>query len=83
MTAKGAKDAKTGPEDFFPPCACFAPFVVNFFLKDGINDPVTGDSLRQTVTWQGRSDVDALAGKRVSLRFTLRRAALFSFAFRK
>ena len=48
----------------------------------GISDPVTGDSLRQTVTWKGKSDLATLAGKPVSIRFTLRNAALFSFAFR-
>ena len=49
----------------------------------GISDPVTGDSLRQTVTWKGRSEVGFVAGKPVSIRFTLRDAALFSFAFRE
>jgi len=49
----------------------------------GTSDPMTGDSLRQTVTWKGKSDVGALAGKPISIRFTLRSAALFSFTFRK
>jgi hypothetical protein len=48
----------------------------------GISDPVTGDSLRQSVTWKGVTDVASFAGKPVSLRFTLRSASLFSFAFR-
>jgi hypothetical protein len=48
----------------------------------GISDPVTGDSLRQCVTWKGMTDVASFAGKPVSLRFTLRSASLFSFAFR-
>ena len=47
------------------------------------SDPVTGDNLRATVTWKGNGDVSALAGKPVSLRFTMKQAELFSFAFRK
>ena len=39
MTTKDAKGAKVGPEDFFPPFACFAPFVVTLFLKDGVTFP--------------------------------------------
>lgn len=46
-----------------------------------VSDPVTGDSLRHVVTWKGKSDVRALAGKPVSIRFTLREAALFAFTF--
>ena len=48
----------------------------------GLSDPWTGDSLRQTVTWKGPANVTALAGKPVAMRFTLRNAELFSFAFR-
>ena len=48
----------------------------------GTSDPVIGDSLRQTVTWKGKADVGQLAGKPVSIRFTLRNAALFLFSFR-
>ncbi len=48
-----------------------------------ISDPVTGDSLRHLVTWKGKADVGSLADKPVAIRFTLRNAALFSFAFRK
>lgn len=46
------------------------------------SDPIITDSLRHTVKWDGRSDVSTLAGKPVVLRFTLRLASLFSFAFR-
>jgi hypothetical protein len=48
----------------------------------GLSDPVTADSLRATVAWKGQTDVGALRGKPVSLRFTLQDAELFSFAFR-
>lgn len=48
----------------------------------GKSDPITSDSLRATVTWQGRTDLSALAGKSVCLRFALRNTELYSFAFR-
>jgi len=48
----------------------------------GISDPVISDSLRATVSWQGKSELGAMAGKPVSLRFALRNAELYSFAFR-
>ena len=40
-----------------------------------------GDTLDWRVTWQGKSDVSALAGKTVSLRFTMREADLYSLKF--
>jgi hypothetical protein len=48
----------------------------------GLSDPWIGDSLRQSVTWKGQANITALAGKPVVIRFTLRNAELFSFAFR-
>ena len=47
-----------------------------------MSDPMTSDSLRSTVTWRGNSDLSALAGRPASLRFDLRNAELYSFAFR-
>ena len=44
-------------------------------------DPVTGDDTRRIVSWRGRRDLKALAGKTVRLRFHLRNAALYSFQF--
>lgn len=46
------------------------------------SDPFSGDELRHVVTFGGERDVSALAGKPISLRFRLRDARLFSFAFR-
>jgi hypothetical protein len=46
-------------------------------------DPFTGDALRQPVTWRGRSDVSALAGQTVRLRFELQNADLFAMQFVK
>ena len=43
---------------------------------------IHGDDLRHTVRWPSESTVPALRGKPVALRFHLRDAALFSFAFR-
>jgi hypothetical protein len=42
----------------------------------------TGDDLRHTVTWTRKVDIGALAGTPVTLRFRLKSAELYSFAFR-
>lgn len=44
--------------------------------------PVVGDNLRHTVTFSGSTDVSRLAGKPIVLRFHLKSADLYSFAFR-
>jgi len=41
--------------------------------------PITADSTRMPVTWQGASDLAALAGKPVRFRFHLRQGALYAF----
>lgn len=41
--------------------------------------PFTGDKTSVPITWQGAEDLATLAGKAVSLRFALRRGALYSF----
>ncbi len=46
------------------------------------SEPLTTDSLRQTVTWRGNPDLGALAGQAVCLQFELQNAELYSFAFR-
>ncbi len=46
------------------------------------SEPFAGDELRATVKWQGEGDLAALAGKPVSLRFTIHSGELHSFAFR-
>ena len=43
-------------------------------------EPFQGDVIRHTVKWQGNSDISALSGKSVRLRFHLRNAKLYSFA---
>lgn len=43
--------------------------------------PCDGDAIEQTVRWQGGADVGRLAGRPVRLRFVLRNADLYSFAF--
>ena len=45
--------------------------------------PVSGDDLRHHVTWESAMDLAALAGKPVALRFCMRNAELYSFAFRR
>jgi len=46
-------------------------------------DAFTGDSVRHTVTWKGKSDLSAFAGRPVRVRFHLRNADLYSYAFRR
>jgi hypothetical protein len=45
-------------------------------------DPIQGDALHRTVTWQGQADVAPWAGKTVRLRLALRRARLHALQFR-
>lgn len=44
-------------------------------------DPIRGNHLHYTVTWQGRNDVSRLAGRVIRLRFTMRNAKLYAFQF--
>jgi len=47
-----------------------------------LSDSFAGNNLRHVVTWRGQSDVSALAGKPVMLRFEMKHADLYAFAFR-
>ena len=47
------------------------------------SEPITGDNLRHTVPWNGSTDLSELTGKPVMIRFSMRSAELFAFAFRK
>ncbi len=47
------------------------------------SEEVNGNYIRHIVTWNGQSDVSALAGKSVRLRFRMRDAKLYSFQFVK
>lgn len=49
----------------------------------GRSEPISGDHLRCHITWRGDKNVPNLRGKPVSLKFHLRRAELYSFAFRQ
>ena len=53
--------------------------IPDFTIKDC--DPFSLDEIDATVTWKGRADVSALAGKPIHLRFVLNDADLFSFRF--
>ena len=46
------------------------------------SEPIVGDSLRHAVVFPGKADLASLAGKPVCLRFHLRDAELYAFAFR-
>lgn len=50
-----------------------------FTLEDC--DEVIGDELDRTVTWRGNSDVSALAGDPVRMRFELKDADVYAFQF--
>ena len=61
-------------------------------ILDGEGQPVPGysreeaelidsDDLRHTVGWKGSSDVAALKGRPIALRFHMDRAKLYSFVF--
>ncbi len=44
-------------------------------------DEINGNYLKVPASWNGRSDVSALAGQPVRLRFVMRDAHLYSFQF--
>lgn len=54
--------------------------IPGFKLED--SDPIFGDSIQRTVTWNGAKDVSALSGRPVRLRVQLRDADLYSFQFK-
>jgi hypothetical protein len=45
-------------------------------------DPITTSGVAQAVSWNGSSDVSALAGKSIKLRFYFKNSKLYSFQFR-
>jgi len=45
-------------------------------------DAIGGNCVAKVVTWRGRSDVSALAGKVVRLHLRMRATKLFGFQFR-
>ena len=44
-------------------------------------DEIIGDEIERAVTWKNASDVSALAGQPIRLRFALRDANLYSLRF--
>ena len=54
--------------------------IAGFAFDDA--DTLTTTNLDQKVTWQGRADVSALAGKPVRLRIHFKNAKLYAFQFR-
>ena len=44
-------------------------------------DPIKGNFIEKTVTWNGQSDVSSLAGEPVQVRFVMRDAKLYAFQF--
>ena len=53
--------------------------VPRFTEKDA--DTITGNSIAKTVKWRASSDLSALAGRPIKLRFVMRDAKLFAFQF--
>ena len=52
------------------------------FSIDESND-IFGDSINQVAHWAGGSDLGALAGRPIRLRFVLKDADLYSIQFRE
>lgn len=50
------------------------------FTRDD-HDVFSGDALRYIATWRGKSDVTALAGTPIRLKFYLKNAAVYAFQF--
>lgn len=53
--------------------------VEGYKLED--TDPISGNFINHICTWNGQSDVSALVGKPVQLRFVMRDAKLYAFQF--
>lgn len=54
--------------------------VPGFTLEDA--DEIIGDDIERVVSWKGNTDVSALAGRPVRLRFVMKDADLYSIRFR-
>ena len=48
----------------------------------GACDGFTGDSLATTISWRGKSDLSALAGRRVRMQVRMKDAKLYAFQFK-
>jgi hypothetical protein len=44
-------------------------------------DPISSDSVGHVVTWNGNSNVDALAGRIVRVKFEMQNSKLYAFQF--
>ena len=63
--------------DFQTPETRWEKAVPGFGLADC--DNIVTDALHYRVTWKGKSDLGALKGRPIYLRFQMRKAALYSF----
>lgn len=63
--------------DFKTPATMWEKAVPGYTLQDC--DPIVTDALDYTVKWRGKSDLTALKGKAVYLRFQMKKADLYSF----
>jgi hypothetical protein len=54
--------------------------VIKGFSKDECT-PIRGDSVRHVVSWKGGPNCHPLQARPIKLRFYLKRASLYSFAF--
>jgi hypothetical protein len=67
--------------DFQTKEATFEKAVPGFTLED--SDQVVTDNTSHTFTWHGKSDLSALKGKAIYLRFQMKNAALYTFQVAK
>ena len=63
--------------DFKTPATMWEKAVPGYALEDC--DPIVTDALDYTVKWRGKSDLSALKGHAVYLRFQMKKADLYSF----
>ena len=56
--------------------------ILGYTLED-CDQIYTANEINKAVQWNGKSDVGALAGKPIRLRFVMRDADLYAFQFRR
>ena len=61
-----------------PPTSPATPIKAFPGFSLGEADPLSGDELARTVTWNGKSDLSSLRGRKVAVRLHMNRAKVFS-----
>ena len=77
VPAGGVRVAVLEAPDFKSRETMWEKAVPGYALED--SDRIITDNIAHVVTWKGKSDLGALKGRAVYLRFQLRKAGLYSF----